>query len=108
DAKAYLVNTGWNGSGKRISLQDTRAIINAILAGELDDVETETLPVFNLQIPTTLAQVDDVILDPRRSWTDEAAWQEAARGLAQRFITNFEKYTDNDAGKALIQAGPQL
>lgn len=108
DARAYLVNTGWNGSGKRISLKDTRAIINAILAGELDDVETETLPVFNLQIPTTLAQVDDAILDPRRSWTDEAAWQKAARGLAQRFITNFEKYTDNDAGKALIQAGPQL
>ncbi|MGK3125518.1 phosphoenolpyruvate carboxykinase (ATP) [Candidatus Pantoea formicae] len=108
DAKAYLVNTGWNGSGKRISLKETRAIINAILAGELDDVETETLPVFNLQIPTTLVQVDDAILDPRRSWTDEAAWQEAAVGLAQRFITNFEKYTDNDAGKALIQAGPQL
>ena len=108
DAKAYLVNTGWNGSGKRISLKETRAIINAILAGELDDVETETLPVFNLQIPTALAQVDNAILDPRRSWADEAAWQEAARGLAQRFITNFEKYTDNDAGKALIQAGPQL
>ena len=107
-AKAYLVNTGWNGSGKRISLRDTRAIINAILAGELDDVESETLPVFNLQMPTTLAQVDDAILDPRRSWPDEAAWQEAAQGLAQRFITNFEKYTDNDAGKALVQAGPQL
>ncbi|MBK0097703.1 phosphoenolpyruvate carboxykinase (ATP) [Erwinia sp. S63] len=107
-AKAYLVNTGWNGSGKRISLKDTRAIINAILAGELDDVETETLPVFNLQMPTTLAQVNDAILDPRRSWPDEAAWQEAAQGLAQRFITNFEKYTDNDAGKALVQAGPQL
>ena len=107
-AKAYLVNTGWNGSGKRISLKDTRAIINAILAGELDDVETKTLPVFNLQMPTTLAQVDDAILDPRRSWPDEASWQEAAQGLAQRFITNFEKYTDNDAGKALVQAGPQF
>ena len=107
-AKAYLVNTGWTGSGKRISLKDTRAIINAILAGELDDVETKTLPVFNLQMPTTLAQVDDAILDPRRSWPDEASWQEAAQGLAQRFITNFEKYTDNDAGKALVQAGPQF
>ena len=107
-AKAYLVNTGWNGSGKRISLKDTRAIINAILAGELDDVETKTLPVFNLQMPTTLAQVDDAILDPRRSWPDEASWQEAAQGLAQRFITNFEKYTDIDAGKALGQAGPQF
>ncbi|NIG22175.1 phosphoenolpyruvate carboxykinase (ATP) [Pantoea sp. Al-1710] len=107
-AKAYLVNTGWNGSGKRISLKDTRAIINAILAGELDDVAMETLPVFNLQMPVTLEKVDDAILDPRRSWPDEAAWHEAAQGLAQRFVTNFEKYTDNDAGKALVQAGPQL
>jgi phosphoenolpyruvate carboxykinase (ATP) len=107
-AKAYLVNTGWNGSGKRISLKDTRAIINAILAGELDDVAMETLPVFNLQMPVTLERVDDAILDPRRSWPDEAAWHEAAQGLAQRFVTNFEKYTDNDAGKALVQAGPQL
>ncbi|XXN63047.1 phosphoenolpyruvate carboxykinase (ATP) [Enterobacter ludwigii] len=107
-AQAYLVNTGWNGSGKRISLKDTRAIINAILAGELDDVETETLPVFNLQMPKHLPQVDSAILDPRRSWPTEAAWQQAAQDLAQRFITNFEKYTDNDAGKALVQAGPQL
>lgn len=107
-AQAYLVNTGWNGSGKRISLKDTRAIINAILAGELDEAETVTLPVFNLQVPTTLAQVDDAILDPRRSWPDAASWQQAAEALAQRFITNFEKYTDNDAGKALVQAGPQL
>ncbi|MCT6592149.1 phosphoenolpyruvate carboxykinase (ATP) [Pantoea dispersa] len=107
-AQAYLVNTGWNGSGKRISLKDTRAIINAILAGELDEAETVTLPVFNLQVPTTLAQVDDAILDPRRSWPDAAAWQQAAEALAQRFITNFEKYTDNDAGKALVQAAPQL
>ena len=107
-AQAYLVNTGWNGSGKRISVKDTRAIINAILAGELDEAETVTLPVFNLQVPTTLAQVDDAILDPRRSWPDAAAWQQAAEALAQRFITNFEKYTDNDAGKALVQAGPQL
>ncbi|MGK3136087.1 phosphoenolpyruvate carboxykinase (ATP) [Pantoea trifolii] len=107
-AQAYLVNTGWNGSGKRISLKDTRAIINAILAGELDEVETETLPVFNLQMPKVLPQVDSAILDPRRSWPTEAAWQHAAQDLAQRFITNFEKYTDNDAGKALVQAGPQL
>ncbi|WP_455846360.1 phosphoenolpyruvate carboxykinase (ATP) [Pantoea agglomerans] len=107
-AQAYLVNTGWNGSGKRISLKDTRAIINAILAGELDDVETEELPVFNLQMPKHLPHVDSAILDPRRSWPTEAAWQQAAQDLAQRFITNFEKYTDNDAGKALVQAGPQL
>lgn len=107
-AQAYLVNTGWNGSGKRISLKDTRAIINAILAGELDEVETDTLPVFNLQMPKVLPQVASTILDPRRSWPTEAAWQQAAQDLAQRFITNFEKYTDNDAGKALVQAGPQL
>ncbi len=107
-AQAYLVNTGWNGSGKRISLKDTRAIINAILAGELDDAATETLPVFNLAIPQRLAQLDSAILDPRRSWSDADAWQNAAQDLAQRFITNFEKYTDNDAGKALVQAGPQL
>ena len=106
-AQAYLVNTGWNGSGKRISLKDTRAIINAILAGELDDVATETLPVFNLAIPKSLPQLDSAILDPRRSWPDEAAWHHAAQDLAQRFINNFEKYTDNDAGKALVQAGPQ-
>ncbi|MBP2195492.1 phosphoenolpyruvate carboxykinase (ATP) [Pantoea cypripedii] len=107
-AQAYLVNTGWNGSGKRISLKDTRAIINAILAGELDDVETQTLPVFNLQIPTRLAQVSDAMLDPRASWSSPAAWQEAAQDLAQRFINNFEKYTDNAAGAALVKAGPQI
>lgn len=107
-AQAYLVNTGWNGSGKRMSLKDTRAIINAILAGELDEAETETLPVFNLQVPVALAGVENAILDPRRSWESEAAWQQAAQDLAQRFITNFERYTDNDAGKALVQAGPQL
>nr|WP_310616979.1 phosphoenolpyruvate carboxykinase (ATP) [Pantoea cypripedii] len=107
-AQAYLVNTGWNGSGKRISLKDTRAIINAILAGELDDVETQTLPVFNLQIPTRLAQVSDAMLDPRASWSSPDAWQEAAQELAQRFINNFEKYTDNAAGAALVKAGPQI
>ncbi|MEG3127484.1 phosphoenolpyruvate carboxykinase (ATP) [Pantoea cypripedii] len=107
-AQAYLVNTGWNGSGKRISLKETRAIINAILAGELDDVETQTLPVFNLQIPTRLAQVSEAMLDPRASWSSPAAWQEAAQDLAQRFINNFEKYTDNAAGAALVKAGPQI
>lgn len=107
-AQAYLVNTGWNGNGKRISLKDTRAIINAILAGELDEVETQTLPIFNLQMPTSLAQVNDAMLDPRASWTSATAWQAAAQDLAQRFINNFEKYTDNAAGAALVQAGPQL
>ncbi|ADU70991.1 phosphoenolpyruvate carboxykinase (ATP) [Pantoea sp. At-9b] len=107
-AQAYLVNTGWNGNGKRISLKDTRAIINAILAGELDEVETQTLPIFNLQMPTSLAQVNDAVLDPRASWSSATAWQAAAQDLAQRFINNFEKYTDNAAGAALVQAGPQL
>ncbi len=107
-AQAYLVNTGWNGSGKRNSLKDTRAIINAILAGELDDAEMTTLPVFNLQIPTHLENVDDAMLDPRRSWQSDEQWQQAAQDLAQRFIVNFEKYTDNEAGKALVKAGPQL
>jgi phosphoenolpyruvate carboxykinase (ATP) len=107
-AQAYLVNTGWNGSSKRISLKETRAIINAILAGELDEVETQTLPVFNLQIPGRLAQVSGAILDPRTSWPSSAAWQEAANDLAQRFIDNFTKYTDNAAGAALVKAGPQV
>lgn len=107
-ARAYLVNTGWNGSGKRISLKDTRAIINAILAGELDEVETETLPIFNLQMPKALRQLDASTLDPRNSWESEEKWQQAASDLAQRFITSFSKYTDNPAGEALVSAGPQL
>ncbi len=106
-AQAYLVNTGWNGSGKRISLKNTRAIINAILAGELDDAPTETLPVFNLQVPKTLGDLDAETLDPRRTWESEEKWHAAADDLAQRFITNFEKYTDNAAGAALVKAGPQ-
>ncbi|MFH8135867.1 phosphoenolpyruvate carboxykinase (ATP) [Pantoea osteomyelitidis] len=107
-AQAYLVNTGWNGSGKRISIKDTRAIINAILAGELDEAEVETLPVFGLQIPRALPQVDAAILDPRNSWESEEKWQTKARELAQRFIDNFDKYTDTAAGAALVKAGPHL
>ena len=106
-AQAYLVNTGWNGSGKRISLKNTRAIINAILAGELDDAPTETLPIFNLQMPVALGELDSDTLDPRRSWESEEKWTAAAEGLAQRFIDNFDKYTDNAAGAALVKAGPQ-
>jgi phosphoenolpyruvate carboxykinase (ATP) len=106
--EAYLVNTGWNGSGKRISIKDTRAIINAILAGELSDAETQTLPIFNLQIPLALSGVDSEILDSRNSWSGEGAWEQKARDLAQRFITNFDKYTDTPAGAALVKAGPQL
>ncbi|WP_130832332.1 phosphoenolpyruvate carboxykinase (ATP) [[Erwinia] mediterraneensis] len=106
--QAYLVNTGWNGSGKRISIKDTRAIINAILAGELDEAEVETLPIFGLQFPRVLNQVDAAILDPRNSWENGEQWQAKARELAQLFIANFDKYTDNAAGAALVKAGPQL
>ena len=107
-AQAWLVNTGWNGSGKRISLKDTRAIINAILAGELNDAPTSQLPIFNLAVPDALPGVDSQLLDPRASYPDAAAWEEKARDLAQRFITNFDKFTDTEAGAALVNAGPQL
>ncbi|WNO09370.1 phosphoenolpyruvate carboxykinase (ATP) [Teredinibacter sp. KSP-S5-2] len=107
-AEAYLVNTGWNGTGKRISIQDTRAIIDSILEGTIDKAETKTLPIFNLEVPTSLPNVDDSILDPRDTYEDAAQWEEKAKDLAGRFIKNFEQYTDNDEGKALVAAGPQL
>ncbi|QDX28696.1 phosphoenolpyruvate carboxykinase (ATP) [Dickeya poaceiphila] len=107
-AKAYLVNTGWNGTGKRISIKDTRGIIDAILSGSIDDAETQTLPIFNLSIPTALPGVDPAILDPRDTYASEAQWEEKARDLAQRFVTNFDKYTDTPAGAALVSAGPAL
>ncbi|ACY86108.1 phosphoenolpyruvate carboxykinase (ATP) [Edwardsiella piscicida] len=106
-AQAYLVNTGWNGSGKRISIQDTRAIIDAILNGDIDRVETFTLPIFNLAVPTELPGVNPAILDPRDTYANREQWQEKAQDLAQRFITNFDKYTDTPAGAALVHAGPQ-
>lgn len=107
-ASAYLVNTGWNGTGKRISIADTRAIIDAILAGELEDVETQTLPIFELAIPTHLKGVDANILDPRNTYSDPAKWQEKASQLAKLFIDNFHQYTDEKAGQELVQAGPKL
>ncbi len=107
-AEAYLVNTGWNGSGKRMSLKDTRAIINAILAGELSEAATHTLPIFNLAVPLELNGVDSHILDPRNTYANGGEWEAKARDLAQRFIDNFDKYTDTAAGAALVQAGPQL
>jgi phosphoenolpyruvate carboxykinase (ATP) len=107
-AQAYLVNTGGNGSGKRISIQDTRGIINAILDGSIDSAPTKNIPVFNLEVPTELPGVDSAILDPRDTYADAKEWDEKAADLAGRFIKNFEKYTDNDAGKALVAAGPQL
>jgi phosphoenolpyruvate carboxykinase (ATP) len=107
-AQAYLVNTGWNGSGKRISIKDTRGIINAILDGSIDHAEFTQTPYFQLNIPTALPGVDTNILDPRNTYTNVADWDAKARDLAARFIKNFEKYTDNEEGKALIAAGPQL
>ena len=107
-AKAYLVNTGWNGSGKRISIKDTRGIIDAILNGDVLKAPTKMIPYFNLEVPTELPGVDPAILDPRDTYADPAQWEEKARDLAGRFIKNFKKYEGNDAGKALVPAGPQL
>lgn len=107
-AEAWLVNTGWNGTGKRISLKDTRAIINAILSGELAQTETQTLPIFNLEMPVAVAGIDTHLLDPRNTWQDPAQWESRALDLAQRFISNFEKYTDTPAGAALVAAGPKI
>lgn len=107
-ATAYLVNTGWNGTGKRISIKDTRAIIDRILDGSIEKAETKMLPIFNLEIPTALENVDSNILDPRNTYKDAALWETKAKDLAQLFIDNFKQYTDNDEGKALVAAGPQL
>lgn len=107
-ATCYLVNTGWNGTGKRISIKDTRAIIDAILDGSLDHAQTKTLPVFNLEIPVELHGVNPKILDPRDTYPSMEAWQTKALDLANRFIHNFEQYTDNEQGKKLVAAGPQL
>ncbi|AHM71520.1 phosphoenolpyruvate carboxykinase (ATP) [Yersinia hibernica] len=107
-AQAYLVNTGWNGTGKRISIKDTRGIIDAILNGEIDKAETFTLPIFDLAVPTSLPGVNPEILDPRDTYADVAQWQEKAEDLAKRFTTNFDKYTDTPAGAALVSAGPKI
>lgn len=107
-AEAYLVNTGWNGTGKRISIKDTRAIIDAILDGSIDKANTKQIPIFNLTVPTSLAGVDPTILDPRDTYTDPLQWQSKAEDLAHRFITNFDKYTDTQEGQQLVTAGPQL
>lgn len=107
-AKAYLVNTGWNGSGKRISIKDTRGIIDAILSGAIKTAPTKKIPMFNLEVPTELPGVDPKILDPRDTYADAAEWEKKAKDLAERFNKNFVKYTYNEAGKALVAAGPQL
>ena len=107
-AKAYLVNTGWNGTGKRISIKDTRGIIDAILNGDVLKAPTKKIPYFDFEVPTELPGVDTGILDPRDTYADAAQWEEKAKDLAQRFIKNFAKYEGNEAGKALVAAGPQL
>ena len=107
-AEAYLVNTGWNGTGKRISIKDTRAIIDGILDGSIEQAEMKTLPIFNLAIPLELPNVDAHILDPRDTYASDAEWQSKALDLAGRFIKNFVPYTDNEEGKRLVAAGPQL
>ncbi len=107
-AKAYLVNTGWNGTGKRISIKDTRGIIDAILNGDIANADTKTIPYFDLAVPTELPGVDTGILDPRDTYANVADWEAKAQDLASRFIKNFVKYTGNDAGKALVEAGPKL
>ena len=105
-AKAYLVNTGWNGTGKRISIRDTRGIIDAILNGDILKAETKKIPYFNFEVPTSLPGVDSKILDPRDTYQDPTVWEEKAKDLAGRFIKNFVKYEGNPAGKALVKAGP--
>jgi phosphoenolpyruvate carboxykinase (ATP) len=107
-AKAYLVNTGWNGTGKRISIRDTRGIIDAILDGSIDKAPTKVIPYFDFVVPTELPGVDPKILDPRDTYADAAQWDEKAKDLAGRFIKNFAKFTGNEAGKALVAAGPKL
>ena len=107
-AKAYLVNTGWNGTGKRISIKDTRGIIDAILDGSIEKAPTKTIPFFDFVVPTELPGVDPKILDPRDTYDCACKWEEKAKDLAGRFIKNFSKFTGNEAGKALVAAGPKL
>ena len=107
-ATAYLVNTGWNGTGKRISIKDTRGIIDAILDGSIDKAETKQIPIFDFKVPTALPGVDPAILDPRDTYANVEEWNTKAEDLAGRFIKNFSKFTTNEEGKALVAAGPQL
>ena len=107
-AKAYLVNTGWNGTGKRISLKDTRAIIDSIIDGSIEEVDTIHIPIMNLNVPKALKNVSEGILDPRNTYTDVNEWKEKAKKLAGMYRENFKQYCDNDAAKALVVFGPQL
>jgi phosphoenolpyruvate carboxykinase (ATP) len=108
NATAYMVNTGWNGTGKRISIKDTRRIIDSVLDGSLENTETEIIPIFNLEIPKKIEGVDIGILDSRKTYPDQAEWTKKATDLAEKFIANFDQYIHNKQGKNLVQAGPQL
>lgn len=108
NATAYIVNTGWNGTGKRISIKNTRAIIDRILDGSLENAETTMLPIFNFAIPTSLEGVDSDILDPRKTYANELDWQTKAKDLGKLFVANFEQYATNEEGKNLVKAGPQV
>jgi phosphoenolpyruvate carboxykinase (ATP) len=108
NAQAYMVNTGWNGTGKRISIKDTRAIIDRILDGSIEQAEMKHMPIFNFQVPTALEGVDSGILDPRQTYANASEWTEKANDLASLFIKNFNQYTDNEEGERLVNAGPQL
>ena len=108
DSKVFLVNTGWNGKGDRIALKDTRLIIDAILNDELNDIETEIIPFFNLAIPKKLNNISPNVIDPRKSWNTNIEWEKEAKKLAQLFINNFQKFCDNDHGKNLLASGPQI
>lgn len=108
NATAYMVNTGWNGTGKRISIKDTRAIIDAILDGSIEKAETKVIPVFNFTVPVALHDVDSSILDPRETYDEVSKWEVKAKDLASKFVKNFEQYTDNEEGKLLVKAGPTL
>ena len=107
-SQAYLGNTGWNGTGKRISIKDTRGIIDAILSGAINEAPTKKIPHFDFEVPTSLPGVDPAILDPRDTYKDAAEWETKAVDLASRFIKNFAKYEGNEHGKALVAAGPKL
>jgi phosphoenolpyruvate carboxykinase (ATP) len=107
-AKAYMVNTGWNGTGKRISIKDTRAIIDAILDGSIEKAATKLIPIFNLEVPTTLHDVNSAILDPRDTYENTTDWNSKATDLSSKFIKNFAQYMDNSEGQSLVKAGPQL
>ena len=108
NSKVFLVNTGWNGKGDRISLKNTRLIIDAILNDELDDVETQKIPIFNLDIPLKVKNVPSELLNPSNTWRSHEEWEVKAKELAQLFIKNFEKFCDNQKGRDLLISGPQI